>query len=276
MSAARGPVAEIVLMTPEHAREILASNTRNRPVRQTYATQLAEAIRRGEWKLNGEPIQIAVDGTLLNGQHRLLGVDQADLPIEMLVVRNLPMTAQDTIDTGATRRLSDILARRREVNSITLAAVLGLLHRRRTGAPMNNSGQTSPTHQQALELLDAEPDVRESVRMGHKIRSKTKMSATVASITYHLLKDVEPEETEEFFRLLMSDEKLPADNPVQRLKGILKRIQTDAAYHPTTYMMCAMTIKAFNAWCRGQSMAQLSFRPAGVAAEAFPEVERIT
>jgi hypothetical protein len=254
---------------------MLAGNTHNRRIRRAYVARLAEAIRRGEWELNGEPIQVTAGNVLLNGQHRLMAIIQADTGVDAVVVRNLPVESQDTIDTGSRRRLSDVLGLRGEPDANNLAAALTLLHRYRIGAKMDNSGQTAPTPHQALELLDAEPELREAVRLGRKVNRETRMSATVASVMYHLFAEVDIGDADEFFRLLLVGADLPPDHPVHRLYTILQRAQEDPKYRPSVYTMCAMTIKAFNAWRRGQKIGVLAFRPGGRAPEPFPTIKPV-
>jgi hypothetical protein len=275
MSPQRKPRVELVRITPERAREILTGNTHNRKIRHGYVARLADAIRRGEWELNGEPIQIGDDGTLLNGQHRLLAIVQAGVPVDVVAVIHLPISSQDTIDTGSRRRLSDVLALRGEVDANNLAAALTLLHRYRIGARMDNSGQTAPTPHQALELLEREPHLRASVKVGRKVNRETGMSATVATVLYHLFLELDERDAEEFFRLLVAEGDLATDSPIWRLKAILRRVREDPNYRPTVYTMCAMTIKAFNAWRQGRPMSVLAFRPGGASPEPFPKIERV-
>ena len=91
-------------ITPAMAQEWAGLNTRNRPVRYTKVAQFARDMTAGKWMLNGETIKIASDGTILDGQHRLYACIQAEVPFETVVIRGLPMEAQDTIDTGAPAR----------------------------------------------------------------------------------------------------------------------------------------------------------------------------
>lgn len=51
------PVASIERITPKLASEMLLTNRRNRRLRAHRVGQMAEAMRRGEWELNGESIK---------------------------------------------------------------------------------------------------------------------------------------------------------------------------------------------------------------------------
>src|ERR1700761_996246 len=94
------PSAEVERLSPKSAKALLKGNVHNRNLRKARVSSLAEAMKRGEWELNGESIKVAEDGSLLDGQHRLQAVVESGKSIQVLVVRNLPSDAQDTVDTG--------------------------------------------------------------------------------------------------------------------------------------------------------------------------------
>jgi hypothetical protein len=86
---------------PERAEEYLAANRGNRNIVQAHVAALARDIRNGQWMFNAQPICFARSGRLLNGQHRLSAVLEAEQPIEVLVMRNLPEEAFPTYDKQA-------------------------------------------------------------------------------------------------------------------------------------------------------------------------------
>lgn len=104
------------------ARNYLESNTANRSVRQTHVEYLADQMKRGLFVSNGETIKIADDGRLLDGQHRLLAIVQANFCADFVVVRNLPNSVFSTIDTGKPRTTADCLNVMGEANYTKLAA----------------------------------------------------------------------------------------------------------------------------------------------------------
>jgi hypothetical protein len=85
------------------AEVYLQHNARNRRVVRAHVAAIALDIAAGRWMLNAQPICFARDGTLLNGQHRLMAVILADGAIEVPVVRNLPSEAFATYDLNAKR-----------------------------------------------------------------------------------------------------------------------------------------------------------------------------
>jgi hypothetical protein len=70
----------------------------------------AEAMRRGEWLVTHQGIAFDVNGVLVDGQHRLAAVIEADQPVEMTVFTEVPEGAFDVLDTGKRRTAADVLA----------------------------------------------------------------------------------------------------------------------------------------------------------------------
>jgi len=78
-------------ITPRLAREYLATDEgKNRRPSKNHVQYLADSISRGEWvQITGQPIAFDKMGRLVNGQHRLLACIQANLPINVEIVRGV-------------------------------------------------------------------------------------------------------------------------------------------------------------------------------------------
>ena len=72
-------------ITPERASEWLAANTTNRPVSKAVVRSFAQAMRRGEWMVTHQGIAFDTQGVLVDGQHRLAAIIEADRPVELTV-----------------------------------------------------------------------------------------------------------------------------------------------------------------------------------------------
>ncbi len=104
------PSVSCLIITPDMALSWLEKvNTNNRPVIDAYVHRLARDMKEGRWILTHEGIAFGPDGTLLDGQHRLWAIVEAETPIRMHVWFNVPPEALMAIDTGKARSLADIL-----------------------------------------------------------------------------------------------------------------------------------------------------------------------
>jgi hypothetical protein len=262
----------IAMVSPARAEEILVRNTRNRNLRRDYVSKLAGAMTRGEWVVNGEPIQLAEDGTLLNGQHRLSAVVEAGVTVPMLIVQGLPAKSRQTMDAGTRRNLSDVLALHGEKDTTNLAAAIGLVHRYRNGERMDKNGRTAPTPAEALLLLEREPEIRGYVAFARSLFRPTRMRVSVGAALAYLFDEVDEGEGTQFFELLRESDQQPAGSPIRALRSILDRTRIHRSYKISNYILSGMTIKTFNAWREGRDIAVLSFRPGGATSEPFPEI----
>lgn len=100
---------QIVNVTPTKAKEWLERNIDNRPLRDSVVEGLAEAIRRGEWKLSHQGIAFSKAGKVLDGQHRLEAILRANLSVPMMVTHDVDDDVFQVLDIGCRRTLSDVL-----------------------------------------------------------------------------------------------------------------------------------------------------------------------
>lgn len=115
---------KVELITPEIARFYLTQNCGNRKVSKYMVNIYSEAMKRGEWMLNGESIKFDVDGNLIDGQHRLYALIEANMSLELLVVRGLQKSAFKTLDVGKKRTVGDCMSIEGIANYNTVAAIV--------------------------------------------------------------------------------------------------------------------------------------------------------
>jgi hypothetical protein len=98
---------QVILVTPEIAHQFLQHNVDNRAKRGWWSTSLASAIKRGEWITSHQGVAFDCTGKLIDGQHRLQAVIEANTAVNMLVVTDVPNDAYKIIDCGIKRTLAD-------------------------------------------------------------------------------------------------------------------------------------------------------------------------
>jgi hypothetical protein len=97
-------------ITPDKALNWLENaNPNNRTLSDAHVNRLARDMKEGRWILTHEGIAFSPEGILLDGQHRLWAIVEADMPVEMHVWFNVDPAALMAIDSGKTRSLADIL-----------------------------------------------------------------------------------------------------------------------------------------------------------------------
>lgn len=97
------PTAEYTDVTPELASQWLDTAARNRALNPTTVDRYAAAMKRGDWMLTSQGIAFDEQDKLLDGQHRLTALVQADVTIPMLVVRAAQSRSQLVVDMGRKR-----------------------------------------------------------------------------------------------------------------------------------------------------------------------------
>lgn len=159
-------------ISPSMAVEMLQTNTKNRPVKQRHVDRLASDMKAGRWNYDGAPIRFAKDGTVLDGQHRLLAVIKSGKNIKFVVIRGLANDVFTTIDSGARRSTSDALFISHEKNYSVLAGALGVIvSYLKTGSLAKSVGGLGlPTTSELIDTLDTCPEIRLSAN--HVVANK--------------------------------------------------------------------------------------------------------
>jgi hypothetical protein len=133
---------KIEIVTPETAAKFLQKNNGNRNYRKHWVNQLASIIKKGEWQVTHQGIAFDKEGNLLDGQHRLLAVISAGMPIMINVTKGADPEIFKCIDVGVKRSIAD--ATRLHVRTAEVCSFLGRVIGTRTGSGI--------TPQEAIEI----------------------------------------------------------------------------------------------------------------------------
>lgn len=269
--AAPSITARLVRITPQIAEKWLRSNTNNRSVTVGRVTQYAADMRRGEWRVNGETIKIATDGRILDGQHRLMAVLEADVAIDSLVIRGLDAVAQETMDQGRARTLADVFKLRGEKYYSPLATsarVLALYEL--YGTIVQPAYTATPSISQASRALERNPQLRDSVAFVFA-RRRPWMPASHMGALHFLFATVDAAGADDFITKLSTGEDLHRGDAIHTLREqLLEAHMERVAIVQRTQL--ALVIKAWNAYMAGQSVTRLAWTPGGARPEAFPTI----
>lgn len=248
----------LITVTPHIAAEWLRLNRRNRNLNARLVSDYARDMANGKWVFNGEAIKRAMDGTLLDGQHRLAAIVESGIALEVLVVEGLDASAQDTMDSGRKRTTADVLAINGETNVNVLASVARRVWLWDTGNLKFISSQR-PSTAELKDVLAKYPSLRRSadigVRTNHAYRPA---SATVTGTVHHLVSQVPDAEADvaEFFARMASGADLSEGHPILTLRNRMMRDRTSAKNVPF-HQGVGLYFRAWNAYREGRSLISI-------------------
>lgn len=268
------PWFEIMVLTPNRASELLEKNTHNRSVNWRLVDRLRAAIEAGEWLFNAQPIQIATDGTILDGQHRLLACVKAGMPIQVLIVWQAQMETQETMDTGKSRSIADILRLRGYRNHDAVAA----LARRVAVAEAYGfkTGITTSSREVSNgSILRAAESITDLARYVHYAKSVAEMCKFNRGITGYLmwwLDKVDRLDSDFFWDKLFTGDGLQIGNPIYALRQFaLNRDVKNRGTYAHNVQTAGVVLKAWNRFRCGEPVNRLNFRIGGANPEEIPD-----
>jgi hypothetical protein len=254
-------------ITPKRAAEMLEANTTNRPLSRSTVRSFADAMRRGEWQVTHQGIAFDTAGVLVDGQHRLAAIVEADLPVEVTVFTDVEPDTFDVLDTGKKRNAADVLAIEGEKSSTLLAAMVRTLwlYENRPDATWSGGGAAVTNHQ-IVQTLEANPKIRDFLPIAERIASETGMIKSAAGAAAYLVEQTNKSkkaQLAEWHEGVIDGAGLGKNDPrlvfrrtmfamARKQAGVVQR-RRDTREHVALYL------KAFNAWAGGETLTQLRF-----------------
>lgn len=158
-----------MLITPSIAKDMLESNVSNRRVNRHIVSQYANDMINGQWKVDtAEVIKISKTNIILDGQHRLLAIVKANIPIYFHVAIDLEDSVFDVLDTGKIRNSTDIF----KINGIpkesTIPSIITTYNQIIFGKYYVLQGAEKSTSHQLLQQYYESPEFWQNVgRVAH-------------------------------------------------------------------------------------------------------------
>lgn len=256
--------SELRTITPVWASKVLKDqNTRNRAMNMKHVAKLAEEMRSGRWKVNGDSIRFD-NNILIDGQHRLAAVVMSGVTIQSFVTEGLPSDVFDTIDCVKIRSTGDTLGVRGEKNAYRLASMVALTDRYMTG---RGDKSVEYTNTEIEGLLAKYPGIRESLQISFK--AKGIMPPSLLDTCHYIFSQKNKLLADEFVSKVILGTGLEEGDPFYVLRERFVRNSISKAKLTKPYML-ALCIKAWNYTRRGMKVRALRWRDTGEVAEPFP------
>lgn len=231
---AGGVEVQVFDVTPDLATQWLERNTRNRGLRQSVVNRYASDMKAGKWMVTGDAIGFDVNGSIVNGQHRLWAVLESDVTVRMTVAFGLQPDVVSVLDDHLKRNLVDVAKIRRPgttVNSLHASVVKLLM----ITAIQNTSLEPRAalervTRQDELDVLDRhwkaiEFAFRDCFR-SRKMRGVTLAAVLTAVTRAYYTQDAQ--RLREFGHVMLTGVmETPDDKPAILLRNYLQRMLVD-------------------------------------------------
>lgn len=255
-----------MVVTPKFAEELLTRNPNNRDVSKSKVRQYADAMKRGQWMLNGENVKFDREGNILDGQHRLLAVVEADAEVPLTFVTGLPIEVKRTVDTGRNRSTADVLAMRGGVPSPRYAgSIVRLLIALRYEESGKSAANATITNTDVLDFIDGNPTILGVVEQALIVAKETGLNPASAGAALFQTFSANPSKAQEFFDGLVSGIGYENGDPRLALRRYAFNNRSNAMGHKVA-AYCAY-IKAWNAFLKGDSIQIMR-----VSKSEFPQV----
>lgn len=263
----------IVTITPRLAQEWIGRNVHNRVPNKRGIERYAEDIKTGRWRLTGESIKFDNRGVLVDGQNRLYAVIKAGIQMESYVCFGLDPDSFINLDTGRSRRLSDVLHLRGEAQANLLASSL-LFVDSFTKKYYGELGLSRTSREQAVHLLESEHSaIRDSMPFGTILKGI--MIPSVAVALHYLCACINKDKADDFFTGLAKGEAHHTSSPILLVRRKLLKMMEGGLHRLGRYgymERCALVIKGWNAFIKDEYPERIEWINYGPEAEPFPDL----
>jgi len=259
--------SKVQAITPKKAAEYLEANTSNRPLSSATVKSFAEAMSRGDWMVTHQGIAFSAAGVLVDGQHRLAAIVEANIPVEMTVFTDVNEATFDVLDTGKRRNAADVLALEGEKSVTMLAAMVRTvwLYESRPDLTWSGGGSAVTNHQ-IVTTLAAHPKLREFIVVGDQLAAAVGMIKSAAGAASYLVSQANPKaDLSAWFEGVTEGTGLPKGDSRLMLRRVMFNMTRKREGQPKrrrdTREHVGLYFKAFNAWATSETLGQLRFAP---------------
>jgi len=215
---------KLTTVTPKMASEMLKSNTGNRKIRINHVNRLKTEILAGRWLVTHQGIAFAEDGSLIDGQHRLMAIEASGKPVQIMITHgvekyhngDINLNTMDVIDCGKVRSTGDQLHLLHGVKNVNI--VVGTLNMIARQFLNTNKFMPALSVGQAKEMLEIYGEAIEAL-LPELLGKLTRRSAIVAALAVGY--KVAPEPSLLFAKHLTTGNGIGTGDPVYALRESL-------------------------------------------------------
>jgi hypothetical protein len=222
---------KLTTITPQMASTMLKSNTCNRKIRMNHVNRLKTEILAGRWLVTHQGIAFADDGSLIDGQHRLMAIEASGRSVQIMVTHGIQkyhngdinLNTMDVIDCGKPRGVADQLHLMHGISQANV--VVGTLNMIAKQIVNINKWQHSLSVGQAVKMLEIYGDSITSLLHIAQVSKLCRKSSIIAGLA--IAHPIAPGASEKFMKNLYDGSGIGVGDPVYALRESL------IAYPPT-------------------------------------------
>lgn len=257
---------EVLLVTPEIAKQLLSNNGMNRHLDEKQVSEYSRQMKAGLWRQDtGEAIKIATDKTLLDGQYRLNAIIKANVSLEFLIISDLEKEIFDVIDTGKKRSPGDIFS------------IAGVKQANKAAAGIRKYVLLKLGVKKMRDAVNRGISVKESLNMYNKrasfwdgavlnsshwyINARRLLPSSEILAYYAFFYDINPEDSFRFMDLLSSGINLEQYDPIKQLRDKLIFSSSNTKFKISSELKLALIFKAWNLYRTKGTVKILRYNP---------------
>lgn len=256
---------KLEIVTPVLAAEWLEErNIGNRPLSQHVVQRYAQDMRDGLWMLTHQGPAFATDGRLIDGQHRIAAVREADMDVPMHVTYGADPETFTVLDISYRRAPAHLIP---GPNASTKAGAARLLT-----APPRLFRDNRAHNRDIVRIVDEHPAMDAGAALSMRVYSAIKINSSVHTALLVLaLESPLGHLVDEWVRGLETGAGLGATDPrlVLRNRWALEATHLNSGAGRAAGIF--LLVRAWNAYARGEEMARLVLPKKGPRLSA-PEV----
>lgn len=242
------PISEVVTITPALAAMLIARNADNRSVSEINLDRIKRDIVGGRYTLNGEPIVVASDGHLNDGQHRLHAVMETGRSIRSFITFGVERDSRFTVNQGVIRTAGNYLGMNGFERANSLAAAATHAWQYKTHQKLSRSGSLRPTKTEVRDTVKNYRQIAESLIAVSVPGAGALCGVSMLAFAHFAISEVAAEtKVRDFFEKLISGAGLSKENPILYVRNRLIAMRGD----PDPNAKAALIFGAWNLWSKG-------------------------
>tara|TARA_R100000306_G_scaffold47998_1_gene45545 strand:- start:329 stop:1177 length:849 start_codon:yes stop_codon:yes gene_type:complete len=259
-------------VTPAMATSFLSaqdmSPLKQRRVNTTQVKRYAAMMKAGKWQRNGESLKFS--GTqLLDGQHRLYALLEADVTLPFLVVNDINPSSFTTIDQGLSRSVKHLLEMRGcNYTHLIIAVAKRVALYKKYGVVFANVSGSKNKAIDADILMEFIIANGSALQVAAQMAERCKLGHTSILAVVQFLNRGHSR-VDEFFDRLRDGITLQKNDPIRLLRDRLLVNRVGAIRRANPVVSMAWCFKAWNAHVRQQPLSRLSY---AIEREEFPKL----